>query len=227
MRKSSVVYWLVSLLAIIVLGVLAFILIAPGLTGGKGPFVLGNATSSQIDEQMGNLKVEFSNAILKEGKETAKLIVYEQNLEIDQKLDDSWFGWDIFKKTKTMTIVGKGQFIVDLSALKDADITLNEEYNLVQVSIPEAVLDNVNIDESKIRFNETDNGILRFGDIKVTPEQQAIITDSAKKAMTEKLDTALTHNKADAAAKTQIKKIFDPVVQKVNKDYWVVVIIKK
>lgn len=174
-------------------------------------------------EKLGSLELSITDSILGEARETSELIVLEQDICATQVWDKSWGDWDVFSKTKTITIFGTGYYVVDLSNISANSITVDEEKLTVTVNIPDPTLKNVDVNLEKTEFQETDNGLFRFGEIKVTAEQSTIMLAKCEEAMEKQLSTDNMTQKAKESADKKIVGILQPVVNAVNKDYEVIV----
>lgn len=174
-------------------------------------------------EALGNLELTITDSILNKSRLTAELIVLEQDVCATQVWDKSWGDWDIFSKTKAITIFGTGYYVVDLNNLNANNITVDEDKLTVTVSIPEPTLKTVDVDLEKTEFQDTENGLLRFGEIKVTAEQGTIMLSKCEQAMKKELSTDNMTLKAQKAAEKKIADVLQPVVNAVNKDYEVII----
>lgn len=234
-NSSSVGYWLVSIIIIAILGVLAWVFFMPNTqpttTGTKATdstdyITLEDMTEQEKEDELKNIQTSISDVVLLEAKETMKFSVLEQRCSVEQTIDDSWFNWDIFKKTKKITYEGIGYFVVDLSKITKDDVEVNTDSKIVTVTVPNAQFDHVDIDISKSGFTKTDTGLLRYGEIKLTSEQQTILMEKAEKQLERTLKNDAAINAANASAKDGLKKLFTPIVTSVAPEYSVAIVIK-
>ena len=77
----------------------------------------------------------------------------------------------------------------------------------------------MNIDLERTEFEDTEKGFLAFGDIALTMEQQNQITKNIEAEMQKRLDDAELYKQADELASYECWKIFQPVVNKIAKNY--------
>jgi hypothetical protein len=134
--------------------------------------------------------------------------------------------WEIFSKTKNITFNGTGVYTVNLSTLNKNDIQLDSDQKIITINIDSSQLTYVNLNIEETKFEETDKGLLSFGDINLTTEQQQQLELQVKQAMTTSLDSPKYKNLADGFAQINIWKIYQPVVTFVENDYTTKVNIK-
>lgn len=235
-KSSTVGYWIVSILILAILGVIAWLVFfapdtKPTATGTKAAddpsyIVLENMTEQEKEDELKNIKTSISDVVLLEAKETMKYTVLEQRCSVEQVIDDSWFEWDIFKKTKKITYEGVGYYVVDLSKISKDDVEVDNDSKIVTITVPQAQFDHVDIDVGKSGFTKTDTGLLRYGEIKLTSEQQAILMEKAEKQLEKTLKNDQGINAANASAKEGLKKLFSPIVTSVAPEFSVVIVVK-
>lgn len=234
-KSSTVGYWIVSILILVILGIIAWVIFAPDTkpttTGTKAAddpsyIVLENMTEQEKEDELKNIKTSISDVVLLEAKETMKYTVLEQRCRVEQVIDDSWFEWDIFKKTKKITYEGVGYYVVDLSKISKDDVDVDNDSKIVTITVPKAQFDHVDIDIGKSGFTKTDTGLLRYGEIKLTSEQQAILMEKAEKQLEKTLKNDQGINAANASAKEGLKKLFSPIVTSVAPEFSVVIVVK-
>ena len=174
-----------------------------------------------IDETFtGYTALDFKNAVLGEASEHQELIVMEQDLQILTTVTKAGLGnLEIFSKTKDINYAGTGVYTVDLSGIDEDHIEVDEENKTVTVYIPHTVLQYVNIDYDNIEFNDTEKGLLAFGDLALTAEQQTEIEKSVQEAMRAELESESLFAQADELAKYKTWDIFQPLISAVSAEY--------
>jgi hypothetical protein len=118
-----------------------------------------------------------------------------------------------------ITYNGKAIYTVDLSGLSADDITLDEETKTVTMKVPAPVLEPINIPSESIQFGEVEKQAFAFGDIKLTPEQQAEVETQAKERMLKKLEEENVIEDAKKAAEHSIWEIFQPMISNLSSKY--------
>ncbi|MBQ6621469.1 MAG: DUF4230 domain-containing protein [Mogibacterium sp.] len=169
----------------------------------------------------GYTATDFQEAILGEQKELQKLEVYQINISEVSTITKTGLGkLKAFTKYQYVTYHGTAIYTVDLSGLKKADITLDEETRTVTLTVPDVVLEPINIPSESIEFGEVEKEtVLAFGSIKLEPEEVAKLTTEAKNRMVEKLQNENAADVARTAAKHAIWEIFQPVISGVAPGY--------
>ncbi len=172
------------------------------------------------DGVLGYTAADFQEAVLGCASEHQELIVMEQPLSITTTITRAGLGsLPIFSKMKEVTYCGTGVYTVDLSGLNEDRILVDEENCTVTIRIPHAVLQYVNTDLSKTQFEDTEQGLLAFGDIKLTAEETNLLERAVHDAMQERLDQAELYEEADRFANLKTWEIFQPLVTAVSPLY--------
>lgn len=174
-----------------------------------------------IDETFtGYTAVDFKDAILGEASQHQEIIVMEQPLEIATTITKAGLGnLNIFSKVKNINYAGTGVYTVDMKSFSEDNVTVDEENKKVTVSIPHSTLQYTNIDYDSVEFEDTEKGLLAFGDLSLTTEQQNTLEQSIVAAMKEKLETQELLDKADEFAKMSVWNMFQPLVTAVSPEY--------
>ncbi len=172
------------------------------------------------DGVLGYTAADFQDAVLGGASEHQELIVFEQELSIPTTLTKSGLGnLAIFSKMKNITYYGTGVYTVDLSRMDSDHILVDEDDQVVTILIPHTVLQYVNAELEKTEFEETDKGLLSFGDIKLTPEETGILETAVLSAMRERLDAPDMYAEADRFATLKTWEIFQPLITAVSPAY--------
>ena len=170
---------------------------------------------------------DFSEAIMGKAKQEKSLVVMSQELEIPTTITKAGLGnFEIFSKAKTITYFGTGIYSVDLNSLNSNSIEVDNEENIVKVYIPHAKFDYVNIDLDKTVFEDTEKGLLAFGDIALTLEQQNQIQKNVEEMMKEKLLEDKYLKQADEYAVMKVWELFQPLISKTAPAYKLQVLFK-
>ena len=177
-----------------------------------------------LDEGLlGYTAADFQNAILGAATQHQELVVMEQPLEISTTITKAGLGnLNIFSKIKTVTYYGTGVYTVDLKNIDKDHIKVDTDAKTVTVIIPHAVLQYVNPDLSKTEFEDTEKGLLAFGDLSLTTEQQNQLSQSVTAAMKERLEEDDLFKQADEYATMKTWEIFQPLITAVSSEYKVV-----
>ncbi|MDP4090039.1 MAG: DUF4230 domain-containing protein [Bacillota bacterium] len=187
-------------------------------TGIYLAYSIGNARKnariqSIPGENVSDKKFTTEESIIKELIKKQELIVMEADLSADVTIDASWGDWDVFKKMQIIHFYGKGLYSVDLSNINEDNISIDNENGTISVIIPKPYIKAVYVDETKTLFESTKNGLLRFGDMKLTSEEFEFMISTAKKSMTEKLQGEDTYNKALTNAQEAMTDLMKSIIK--------------
>ena len=164
---------------------------------------------------------DFSEAVLGDEKQLRKLEVYSREVSDVVTLTKAGLGKiKAFSKYQYITYNGMATYTVDLSKLNQDSFSLNESEKILTITIPEPVLEPINIPRENIEFGDVEkNSIFAFGDIKFTPEEQVEVETGAKERMIMKLEEENAIANAENSAEHAIWEMFQPVVSGVSSEY--------
>lgn len=173
-----------------------------------------------------NKKYITKDTLIQAIYEKQKIITTEVDLKETLEIDNSWGNWDVFKKIKKIIFFGKGIYTIDLSKVKDEDITLNTKGKIITIEIPEPNVEMVNIDNEKTQYS-MEKGSFRFGDIKLTNEEVDVMKKDIEDKMKEKMNESKYISDAEENSKNSLKKIIQNTVNDGKNSIVVNVKIKK
>ena len=164
---------------------------------------------------------DFADAILGDEEQLKKLEVYSREVsDVATLTQAGLFKIKAFSKYQYITYNGKAVYTVDLSGLTADDITLDEETKVVTMKVPAPQLEPINIPSEDIQFGDVQKEtVFAFGDIKLTPEQQAEVETAAKEKMNEKLEEENVIENARLVAEHSIWEIFQPMISNLSSKY--------
>lgn len=227
--KNTQLYWnaAAGTLAALVLAVIIW-----GCAHGAGPLrveVSDGIEPVDLDTvylSPSGVEVNFSDIILSRQNETRKLIVRTQNGTVSTKLTDrliNQLDFDFMKKTQNVSYTGTGCFVVDLDCLTSANVVEDKEKKTVTIRIGHAYLESIDINPNNIIIDDVKEGLLAWGDIKLTVADYNTIERELRARLEEKFDTAANGQAADEAALRMVKEVYEPVVKAIDRRYSVVV----
>lgn len=227
--KNTQLYWnaAAGTLAALVLAVIIW-----GCAHGAGPLrveVSDGIEPVDLDTvylSPSGVEVNFSDVILSRQNETRKLIVRTQNGTVSTKLTDrliNQLDFDFMKKTQNVSYTGTGCFVVDLDRLTAANVVEDKEKKTVTIRIGHAYLESIDINPNNIIIDDVKEGLLAWGDIKLTVADYNTIERELRARLEEKFDTAANGQAADEAALRMVKEVYEPVVKAIDRRYSVVV----
>lgn len=176
--------------------------------------------------QSSGVEVNFSDVILANQNETRKLIVSTQTGTVTTKLTDrliNQLDFDFMKKTQNVSYTGTGCFVVDLDRLTAANVVEDKEKKTVTIRIGHAYLESIDINPNNIIIDDVKEGLLAWGDIKLTVADYNTIERELRARLEEEFDTAANGQAADEAALRMVKEVYEPVVKAIDRRYSVVV----
>jgi hypothetical protein len=149
-----------------------------------------------------------------------ELITLEIDMTEKVTLDDSWGSLEIFRKVQSISYAGTGTYVVDLSSLKNENITIDNKIKKIIVNTASPSVKSVVIREEKTEYQTPENGLLRFGEIKLTPEDNQMLLRNVKNNMLKKMsDESFTSQAKDYSTQT-LKSIIQSIVSdKTNEPY--------
>ncbi len=163
---------------------------------------------------------DFQKAILGEASRHKELVVKEQPIEIPTTITKAGLGnLAIFSQVQNVYYYGTGVYTVSLSGLEEKNITVDEDNMKVTVYIPHACLQYINPNLDMTMFEEAGRGLLAFGDIKMTTQEQNSLQQSVTEAMRERLTQTDMFVGADEFAKVSILEVLQPLVASVSPSY--------
>lgn len=163
---------------------------------------------------------DFAEAVLGDEEQLKKLEVYSREVtDVATLTQTGLFNIKAFSKYQLITYNGTAVYTVDLRGLTADDITLDEETKIVTMKVPSPQLEPINIPSENIQFGEVEKEAFAFGNIKLTPEQQAEVETQAKERMLQKLESENVISDATAAAEHSIWEIFQPMISNLSSKY--------
>lgn len=193
--------------------ILVFICIGLGFFAAYHFFV-APLNSSSIKEILNpnniSKKLDAKEVIVDKMYEKHELITLEVDLSENMTIDDSWGSLEIFKKISSINFVGTGTYALPLDDIKSDNISVANKN--ITIKIPEPVIKMVNIDENKTTFGPTEKGILRFGDIKMTPAENDQLIKTVKEKMLSKMQNSELYNKAKESSSNALREFLKSIL---------------
>jgi len=159
------------------------------------------------------VEVDFTPVLLGESQIEKKLVIMTQKATAAEIAEKPGL-WSIpaFKQTKAINFHGEGTYSVDLSSLSNEDFVVNNDKKEITIYIPEPQL-SVKLLPEETEFFNSSNGILRFGEMQLTPEMMATLETQGIDRITETLNADLNAwETAEKFAKLSVKEIYEPLV---------------
>ena len=228
-KKGTVVWKVIPIVLIILLIVGAGFYIKymfnSGINEIKSQFSIENGAESH-DLVLNNSGIfgytaaDFYDAILGDTKQLKKLEVYEAKISDATKITNTGIAnLAIFTKTQLVTFNGTAKYTVDLSKINRDSISVDKIHKTVKLVIPHAEMEEINIPSSEMEFGDTEHGWLAFGEVSLSPEENAKLESGARERMEHKLIELNEQEKADRFAKMSVWDIFQPMISSVSANY--------
>lgn len=128
------------------------------------------------------------------------------------KKDGLW-SIPVFKQTKAIIFHGEGTYSVDLSLLSADDFEIDDDEKIITIKIPKPVL-SVKLLPDETEFFDSSNGMLRFGEMQITPEYMTQLESQGIERITETLmEDTIIQETANKFAKLSVKEIYEPIIK--------------
>ena len=131
---------------------------------------------------------KLKNLLPNEIKDVNKLIPLEIELSETLTVDNTYFNLDIFKKSKKITFFANCSYSIDFSTLSTNNIKIDNSNKEIYITIPKIDIFSIDIDENKTIYGDTEVGLLRFGDLKLSSEETNEIYINANDMFSKKMN---------------------------------------
>lgn len=135
----------------------------------KYPNKLKNLLPNALNIKSSEILTE--DTLINEIKDVNKLIPLEIELSETLTVDNTYFNLDIFKKSKKITFFANCSYSIDFSTLSTNNIKIDNSNKEIYITIPKIDIFSIDIDENKTIYGDTEVGLLRFGDLKLSSEE--------------------------------------------------------
>ena len=196
-----------------------------------------DSVAGQIEQEMAENQIVLSSGIgrrtvadfkdpilLSHGKES-RLIVHTAHLsETISIASEGLGGWEWTSAYQDIVYEGDAQYTVDLSQLSEGDFIVNNELKTLTVRIPYAVLDPINIPADQIKIRDVKKGWAAPKDIKLTAQENTLLTIQVNDKMKAKLIDDNIIAVANESAKIVVADLLSATVHAVDPAFTVVVV---
>ncbi|MBD7915538.1 DUF4230 domain-containing protein, partial [Clostridium sp. Sa3CUN1] len=150
--------------------------------------------------------------LINEIKNTSKIIPLEIELSKIITIDKSFGNLEVFEKYKRIKFFANCSYYIDLSLITDEDIKINKSNSTLNLTITKPEIFNINILRDKTIYEDTSNGLFRFGDINLTSEEFDLIQEMVDNSFRETLQDNNIYDKALINSKTSIIQLLQPII---------------
>lgn len=156
-----------------------------------------------------SMDIISGESLINEIKNTNKLIPLEVELSKIITIDKSIGNLEILEKYKRINFFANCSYYIDLSIINDEDLKISKEDSTLDISIPKPEVFTITILRDKTIYEDTSNGLLRFGDIKFTSEEFDLIQENIYESFKETLQDEEIYNKAISNSKISITNLLE------------------
>lgn len=151
--------------------------------------------------------ITSEDTIINEIKNVNKLIPLEIELSETITIQNIYFNLDLFKKSKKITFFANCSYSIDFSDISNNDIQINNADNEIIISISKLDIFSIDIDESKTLYENTEVGLFRFGDLKLSSEELNNIYQSLNEIFANKMNNSKFHDQALSNAENSLNEL--------------------
>ncbi|SFB46261.1 DUF4230 domain-containing protein [Clostridium frigidicarnis] len=203
---------------LIVLTLLALVFI---FLGGYMTYTLSNLGKTKETWIVPNSSKTYNKFVTKdilinEIKKQNELIPMETELKEEVTVNNSFGTLNIFKKLQTIDFFGQGIYTVDLSNLKSDKISIDKISKKITLTIDKPAIKTISIDEEKTIYHSPDLGVLRFGEVNLSPEEYDVLMTEVKAKMKSKLLYEDVYDDALKNSESTIKDLLSSILSSTN-----------
>lgn len=147
--------------------------------------------------------------LITEIKQKQKLITTEVNINEKMTIDNSWGNLPIFKKIQNIDFIGTGVYVLDLSDINPNNVNINK--NEIAITLQKPTVEMITLNEEKTIYENTENGIFRFGDIKLSTEEHQQLISTVKSKMKSKMLQDQYYNIALQNSEKSMKNLINSI----------------
>lgn len=132
--------------------------------------------------------VDYGEVILGTASQECDLRIMTRPVQVSDEISkEGLFGWsEVFGQTQGVIYHANVDYFVDLGELDLNDIVVNDRDHTIRITVPYPTHE-VNLVPDEYEFFDSANGILRFGEMQITPEIQTQLETNARTRMEENI----------------------------------------
>lgn len=180
-----------------------------------------------IDGKLGDrLELQVLDVVIGEAQKESKLLFMTKDITVKSNLKETGLlDLPMFEKNQRIDFKGAVNYYVDLNYLKESSISIDKMSKTICIYIPKPIHE-INSDPTKYVIHGSKNGLVRFGDLRLTAENFVKVEKKSITTIEKKIEDNAYKEEAEKAAKEEVKKIYEPLLKGVAPDYSVKVIIR-
>lgn len=151
------------------------------------------------------LKFQLQESIVNGMSKKMEFIPLEVDLTEKIIIDESWGQLAVFKKLQNIEYFGKGIYAIDLSTITKDSVIVDTNNNAITIYISKPFVKTCSLQEEKTLFQSTEKGLLRFGEITLTSQEQMTINKEVNERMMERMKDKELNSKAMESSKIMIR----------------------
>lgn len=151
------------------------------------------------------LKFQLQESIVNGMSKKMEFIPLEVDLTEKIIIDESWGQLAVFKKLQNIEYFGKGIYAIDLSTITKDSVIVDTTNNAITLYISKPFVKTCSLQEEKTLFQSTEKGLLRFGEITLTSQEQMAINKEVNERMMERMKDKELNSKAMESSKIMIR----------------------
>ena len=155
-------------------------------------------------------KIILKDVIIDKIREKHELITMEVDLSQKITIDNSWGSLAVFKKISNIDYLGTGTYTIDFISIKPENVEIKDK--MITVKLPKPEIKYINIDDNKTTCESTENGLLRFGEIKMTPAENQQLHKKVSEKMSVKMKESELYDKAMESSKEAAKTLISQIL---------------
>lgn len=191
---------------------IAFIIFLLIMISFKSKTIFNPKPSYSSINKISDIKISTKDSIIDKIHNTNKIIPLELELSQSVLIDNSWGDLDVLKKYKNITYFAVCSYMIDLSKISTNDISINNTSKIISITIPNPKIYLIDFDYDKTQYEESINGLLRFGNISISPEDSIRIENDVKIKLKEKMLEDSLYSKSTEASKESISNLLRQIL---------------
>ena len=100
-----------------------------------------------------------------------------------------------------------------MSQITTDDINIDNKNKELNIILTKPEIFSININREKTEYEESSNGLLRFGEIKLTSEEFDLIQEEVNKGFEETMKSDEIYNKVISNTKISLEKLLDQITE--------------
>ncbi|SHK50095.1 Protein of unknown function [Clostridium cavendishii DSM 21758] len=158
-----------------------------------------------------SVKYITEETVVSKLKNTQKILPLEAEISETMIIDNSWGDCELFKKIKTIKYFALATYTLDLSNFTKSNVSIDQSNKKITLNLDKPILNSINLLNDKTTYETTNNGTLRFGELKLSPEELNSIEKQALKQMSEKSNEDSLVKLAEENSKSLLNNIINSI----------------